>query len=647
MPERDAGDRTGATLGRGLAARATELLGALQAASRMLALRGRATERAEEKLREAEAKCRTLVEQLPLVTYIDELTPTATAIYVSPQVESLLGYSVRDWLDDPEFFAKLLHPGDRERILAQVDHCNKTAEPFRSEYRLIARDGRTVWVQDESLVVSDDNGRPLFTQGYLLDITDHKRAEEEQCWAEEQIRHQALHDGLTGLPNRALFHDRVGESIERARRDGEALAVLVMDIDRFKEVNDTLGHHSGDALLQELGGRLRSRVRACDTVARLGGDEFGFLLTEVGASDVVELVERVTPALTEPFTLQHLPLQIESSIGIALYPQDGATVDVLLQRADVAMYVAKRGGLGFAFYDSDEDDYTLSRLATVGDLSRALQQRELDLYFQPLVRLDSGVVTAAEALLRWRHPTRGIVPPDEFVPIAERTALIGPLTSYVLDGALRECAAWRRLGHDLTVAVNVSMRNLLDSAFPAEIEALLAKWGVPAQCLGLEITEHSVVDDRFRVKAVLERLSEMNLRIAIDDFGTGYSSLAHLRRLPIHVIKIDRSLVHALTIDGSDAAIIGSTIDLARKLGLDVVAEGVESRETYLALVQLGCDSAQGHYLSPPLPADQFTAWLGSEGSPEDDATDGDHGRPGMTILTLDRGPGLGARQLG
>jgi diguanylate cyclase (GGDEF)-like protein len=272
---------------------------------------------------------------------------------------------VQEWLDDPEFFAKLLHPDDRDRILTQVDHCNRTAEPFRAEYRLIARDGRTVWVQDESLVVCDENGRPLFTQGYLLDITDRKDAEEGRERAETKLRHQALHDGLTGLPNRSLFHDRVGQALELARRSGAPLAVLVMDLDRFKEINDTLGHLSGDALLRELGDRLQSCVRASDTVARLGGDEFGFLLTDVTRSEAALLVQRIQQAFAEPLTFQDLPLQIEASIGIALYPEHGATVDVLLQRADVAMYVAKRSGVGFAFYDAENDEHTLSRLTTV------------------------------------------------------------------------------------------------------------------------------------------------------------------------------------------------------------------------------------------------------------------------------------------
>lgn len=332
---------------------------------RVPAVQEHATERVEQRLREAEAKYRTLVEQLPLVTYIDELTPTATSIYASPQVESLLGYSVQEWLDDPEFFAKLLHPDDRDRVLTQVDHCNRTAEPFHAEYRLIARDGRTVWVQDESLVVCDENGRALFTQGYLLDITDRKEAEAGRERAEAKLRHQALHDGLTGLPNRTLFHDRVGHALELSRRTGASLAVLLMDLDCFKEINDTLGHLSGDALLRELGDRLQSCVRASDTVARLGGDEFGFLLVDVTRSEVTLFVERIQQAFAEPLTFQNLPLRIEASIGIALSPEHGGTGDVLLQRADVAMYVAKRSGLGFAFYDAESDEHTLSRLKMV------------------------------------------------------------------------------------------------------------------------------------------------------------------------------------------------------------------------------------------------------------------------------------------
>jgi diguanylate cyclase (GGDEF)-like protein/PAS domain S-box-containing protein len=698
----------------------------------------------EDRLREAEAKYRTLVEQVPVVTYIDALTASATSLYVSPQVESLLGYSVEEWLGDPEFFPKILHPGDHERILALVDHCNRTAEPFRAEYRLVHRDGQTVWVQDESLVVHDEDGRPLFTQGYMLDITERKESEQrlaaehgvarmlaeytllaeaaprvvrivcqalgweggalwlldreqdsllcdgrrlrrgeglagrvwdegEPIWtsglggsaggtyavpvllgttllgvlelsgrglrepdanlartlgviasqlaqfierkqSEDAVWHQVLHDGLTGLPNRRLFHDRVDQAIERARRTGASLSVLLMDLDRFREVNDTLGHHTGDALLRELGRRLHACVRRSDTFARLGGDEFGFLLTDAGARGARELVARIQRALAEPFTLQQLPLEVEASIGIAVFPDHGDSVDLLLQRADVAMYVAKRGGEGFAFYDRDEDEHTSMRLTMVGELRRALEERELVVHYQPQVELDTGLVTGVEALVRWQHPSRGLLLPDEFVPTAERTGLMAPLARYVIDEALRQRREWRRIGHELTVAVNVSMRNLLDAAFPADVAALLERRRAPASCLELEITEHTAVADRFRAKAVLERLGGMGLRVAIDDYGTGYSSLAFLRRLPLHEIKIDRSFVRTMTTDRDDAVIVRSTIDLARNLGLRVIAEGVETAEIYDALVELGCDSAQGHHLSPPVPAHELTAWLADRG---------------------------------
>jgi diguanylate cyclase (GGDEF)-like protein/PAS domain S-box-containing protein len=703
----------------------------------------------EEKLRAAEAKYRTLVEQLPLVTYIDALTPTATSLYASPQAERLLGYGLDEWLADPEFFAKILHPDDRDRVLAVVEKCNRTGQPFHAEYRLVARDGRTVWVQDESLIVFDDAGRPLFTQGYLLDITGRKESEQrlaaehgvarvlgeatdleeaaqrllevvctafgweagelwlldrtknvlrrvrmheggspalcdelacrrgeglagevwdrlEPVWrshggrpahgvpivfgrellgvfvfesqelsepderltrttaviagqvaqfierkqAETELWHQALHDGLTGLPNRTLFRDRVGQALSMAQRAGAPLAVMLMDLDRFKDVNDTLGHHSGDALLSELGRRLQNCVRSSDTVSRLGGDEFGFLLTDVSATEAVELVDRIHKALDEPFGLEELALRVGASFGVALFPDHGDSVEALLRRADVAMYVAKRGGSGFAFYDSSEDEHTLTRLAMVGELRRALDESELVLYYQPQVRLDSGAVTGVEALLRWNHPVHGLVLPDTFVPVAERAGLMKALTRYVLEEALRQRREWSRAGHVLDVAVNVSMSNLLDTAFPADIAALFERWEVPAASLELEITEHSVVGDRFRAGAVLERLSEMGIRLAIDDFGTGYSSLAYLRRLPLQKIKIDRSFVASMTTDRDDAVIVRSTIDLARNLGLHSVAEGVESREIYDALLELGCDAAQGDYISCPLPAAAFESWL-------------------------------------
>jgi diguanylate cyclase (GGDEF)-like protein/PAS domain S-box-containing protein len=703
--------------------------------------------RAEARRLAAAPKHRLLVEQLPLVTYVEAITPAGGSFYPSPQVEEMLGYPVRDWLSDPEFFAKILHADDQESVLALAEDCSRTGKAFTCEYRLVAHDGRVVWVQDERLPFDDEGGTPLFTHGYLLDITARKESEQrlaaehgvahvlgeaktldeaapeilrvvceafsweagglwlldrgadalrrstthgtpaaddeglaaevcawgEPAWRAEQpdvnayalpislggdllgvfvfrgrdlrepdenlartlgfvavqlaqfierkqveieLRHQALHDGLTDLPNRTLFNDRLGQALAVTRRSGAPLAVLLMDLDSFKEINDTLGHHSGDALLEDLGRRLEGCVRAGDTVARLGGDEFGFLLLDMSASGATEVVDRIRQALAEPFRLHGLTLQVEASIGIALFPDHGESADELLRRADVAMYVAKRSGAAFSFYDAADDEHTPIRLAMLGELRRALAQRELVLHYQPEIMLGSGAVRRVEALLRWDHPTRGLLLPSDFLIAAEKTGLMDTLTRYVVDEALRQRREWSLAGHDLDVAVNVSMRNLLDNALPDDVAELLERKGAPASCLEFEITEHTVVAERFRARAVLERLSELGLRVAIDDFGTSYSSLAYLRRLPLHTIKIDRSFVASMTRDPHDVLIVRSTVDLARSLGLDVVAQGVESEEIFEALSGLGCDAAQGNYLCGPLTGEELARWLDERGEP-------------------------------
>ncbi|HEV8687621.1 MAG TPA: EAL domain-containing protein [Gaiellaceae bacterium] len=424
----------------------------------------------------------------------------------------------------------------------------------------------------------------------------------------EDSRHQALHDALTGLPNRELFRDRVEQSIRDARRGNVGSAVLLMDLDRFKEVNDTLGHHCGDRLLVELAERLRDALRESDTLARLGGDEFAILLPNLPAPDaVVGAVERVTVALEQPFVLEGLPVAVEASIGIARYPDHGTDVDILLQRADVAMYVAKESHATYAVYDMTRDDYSPSRLTLIGELRRAMEERELVLHYQPKVDLRSGVATGAEALVRWQHPERGLLPPSEFIPFAQHTGLITPLTEYVLDAALRQCREWRDLGTPLGVAVNLSTRSLLDLTFPERVAELIDKWELDASSLELEITETMIMHDPVRALDVLSRLSQRGVRIAIDDFGTGYSSLAYLTSLPVDEIKIDRSFVTDMR---QSDAIVQSTIDLGRNLGLTVVAEGVETEEACAKLRALGCGEAQGFYLSRPLPPDAFVGWL-------------------------------------
>ncbi|MDQ3866020.1 MAG: EAL domain-containing protein [Actinomycetota bacterium] len=443
------------------------------------------------------------------------------------------------------------------------------------------------------------------------------QAEELRHQADELRRHanekeqQALHDALTGLPNRTLFHDRIGHAILAARRTQARVGVLIMDLDRFKEINDTLGHHCGDLFLKEFATRLSGSVRSSDTIARLGGDEFGLVFPEVtDVRAIQEVAEKLRQVVEQPFVLEGLPLGVEASMGLALYPDHGDDVETLLQRADVAMYVAKEARTGVEFYKSEKDGYSPERLTLVAELRRAIENRELTLHYQPKASLRTGSIESVEALVRWQHPERGLLPPDAFVPVAQHTGLIRPFTLYVLDEALKQCRAWHDEGLDLAVAVNLSMRNLLDAEFPATVGGLLAKWGVEARFLNLEMTEGTIMADPFRAMSVLRRLSDMGVRLAIDDFGTGYSSLAYLKRLTVNEIKIDRSFVMNMTNDENDAVIVRSTIDLGRNLGLEVVAEGVESQEAWAALEELGCDLAQGFYLSRPVPAEVLTSWL-------------------------------------
>ena len=419
--------------------------------------------------------------------------------------------------------------------------------------------------------------------------------------------HEALHDALTGLPNRTKFLRELQAVLDRAPSQ---CAVMIMDLDRFKEINDTLGHHAGDELLQQIGVRLQDAVGEAGTVARLGGDEFALLLPGAGERDTaIEAAARVREALHAPFRVGDANLELAGSTGIALSPEHGSDVVALLQHADVAMYEAKAGE-GIAVYEPSSDANSARRFAVTSALRRAIETGELYAYFQPKARLRDGVVIGVEALARWNHPTLGTIGPDEFIPIAEQTGLIPLLTDQILDAAL---ALWRRAhdeGHDLHVAVNLSVRSLLDSALPDHVADRLAAYGVPADGLTLEITESSIMGDPIRAQAVLDRLAALGTRIAIDDFGTGYSSLGYLHRLPADEVKIDKSFVMSMTTDMGSEAIVRSIISLGRSLRLDVVAEGIENVRTWEALREMDCDVAQRFYLSPPLSADGLLAFL-------------------------------------
>ena len=423
---------------------------------------------------------------------------------------------------------------------------------------------------------------------------------------------QALSDALTGLPNRTLFNDLLEKALADCPRN-KRVGVLLMDLDRFKEINDSLGHFNGDRVIERVGERLKIIVREGDTVARLGGDEFAMLLPNISDAEAATVAaKRVHKTLEEPFTAGGLALRVESSIGIALYPDHGDKAGKLMRAADVAMYASKKGHTGHAIYSPDQQHYSPARLGLVAQLDRAMAQSELVLHYQPKARFDNGAVDGAEALVRWQHPERGLLPPDEFIPVTEHTSMIRPVTIYLLEQALEQGMLWRRNGINLRLAVNLSPQILLDLELPREIEQMLNRVGAPADSLELEVTESAIIYDPRRAQIVLDGLSRMGLRIAIDDFGTGYSSLVSLKNLPVSTIKIDKSFVMAMNEDNNDAAIVKSTIQLGHNLGLEVVAEGVETPTAWARLAEMGCDVAQGFYLSRPLEGARFMSWLGA-----------------------------------
>ena len=425
--------------------------------------------------------------------------------------------------------------------------------------------------------------------------------------------HQALSDALTGLPNRTMFHDLVQRTILGAQRKKKLVAVMLMDLDRFKEVNDTLGHHNGDLLLQRIAQRLQGVLRDGETIARLGGDEFAVLIPDVADRQAcVHVAKRLLKTLEEPVVVGGLALQCEGSIGIALYPEHGKQVEAIMRAADVAMYVTKEQRSGHEFYDAalHEHRHDAGRLALVGELRRAMDEAELVLHYQPKVDLQTGKVKGVEALARWNHPERGLLSPDEFIPLAERSNLLRPMTVYLLDTALRQCNAWRARGLDISIAVNLSMQNLLDLRLPNDVARLLTSWRLPPGSLELEITESTIMSDQRRAMSILTRLNKMGVTLSIDDFGTGYSSLAYLQELPVSAVKIDKSFVLTMDSDPGNATIVQSTIDLGHNLGLKVIAEGVETERIYGDLAKMGCDYAQGFFLSKPLSPQKMSVWL-------------------------------------
>ena len=431
---------------------------------------------------------------------------------------------------------------------------------------------------------------------------------------ERQAMHEATHDALTDLPNRILLRDRLEQSLLAATRGNHLVGLLILDVDSFKEINDVMGHDSGDLLLKHISVRLRELVRSTDTLSRLGGDEFAIVLSVVNnEKDVHEVCNKIQEAFSAPFQLNNMDLEVNASVGAAIFPKHGKDADSLLQKADIAMYVAKDEKRHFHIYDTHTDKSSSKRLSLLSQMRQAIINDEMELYYQPKVEACQHNVVGAEALIRWMHPDHGIVPPDEFIQLAEQSGLIINLTHWVIRKSAIQIENWRKRGIQLSVSVNLSPSSLLDTEFPDFMSGLLANHRLSRDALILEITETTLARDPELALNVLSRLQNLGLQISIDDFGTGYSSLAYMKNIPATELKIDRAFVEYMLEDESDMAIVKSTIDLAHNLRMKVVAEGVEKKDVASKLCELGCDVLQGYFFSRPLPLSDFEDWLNND----------------------------------
>lgn len=428
---------------------------------------------------------------------------------------------------------------------------------------------------------------------------------------EYKAAHDATHDTVTDLPNRVLLLDRLEQAIQLARRQEALLALLFLDIDNFQEINDTLGHYSGDRLLKQIVSRLQGVVRKSDTLARIGGHEFAILLQEVAENtNINHIIGKIQKTFIESFSIEKLALEIQFSIGIAVFPEHGKDVDTIMQRANVALYAAKHDSKKYAIYSSQLDKHNPHRLTMMGELRQAIENDELVLHFQPKISLHTHSIIGVEALVRWDHPKHGFMPPDDFIPMAERTGLIKPLSIWVLNHALGQAEKWHSQNLKLSIAINLSPTTFLDTELPNLVIGLLSLYDIPADFVIFEITESSMIKDPDLALEIMNRLTDKGIKISIDDFGTGYSSLAYLKNLPASEVKIDKSFVMDMLKNNNDTVIVKSIIDLGHNLSLNVVAEGVEDKETGVRLKALGCDVLQGYYFSKPLSNDDFLNWL-------------------------------------
>jgi diguanylate cyclase (GGDEF)-like protein/PAS domain S-box-containing protein len=549
--------------------------------------------RAEEALRASEERYALAMEAAEEGLWDWDLA--TNSVHFSPGWKSMLGLT--EVREAPEEWLGRVHPEDAERVKAELaQHLGGLGRPLESEYRMRHEDGSHRWVLSRGIVVRDDQGNAVRSVGSHTDVSGRKRAEEE-------LVQRAFYDPLTGLPNKALFMDRLGRTAERSRRRPHFFAVLFLDLDGFKLINDSLGHTRGDELLALAARRVESCVRPGDTVARLGGDEFAILLEDLdSAVDATRVAERIEHELSTPFWLDDHEVCAGASIGIALSAPHYERAEELLRDADTAMYRAKSlGGGSHQVFDLAMHAQAMARLEMEADLRRALERGEFLIHYQPIVSAENGEVRCLEALLRWQHPQRGLVLPEEFISVAEETGIIVPIGHRVLRTACVQAKGWQRGGRrPLAVAVNISARQFQQAELVASVEKILQETGLDPPLLDLEITEGIVMDDLAASVATLERLKGLGVRLSIDDFGTGYSSLSYLKRFPIDTLKIDRSFVKNLTTSASDAAIAVAVINLGHDLMLKIVAEGVETREQLEFLRSHGCDEVQGHMFGAP-----------------------------------------------
>jgi diguanylate cyclase (GGDEF)-like protein/PAS domain S-box-containing protein len=562
---------------------------------------------ADTRLAAAHKRYRDLIESLPVVVYEADFGADGAWSYVSPKIEGLLGFKVSEWLADPNLWFQRIHLEDRDLVLAQERalRMKKHGERVVSEYRMFTRSGDTVWVRDEGVVAPADGDHPAQMRGVIVDITERKELE-------AKLSHHAFYDILTGLPNRALFMDRLEHVYARSARSGHGLtAVLFLDIDDFKFVNDTLGHAAGDSLLAEIGSRLTGVIRPVDTAARFGGDEFTILLEDVpGADEALHVAARLAEAIAEPIHIGERDVSVTASVGIGVSSDESIRAYDLVSQADIAMYRAKENGKARAeLFDAAMGADAWQRLDLQRDLRHALERGELTVMYQPVIDLKSGDLTQVEALVRWRHPQRGLLLPTEFIPFAESTGFVGQIDRFVLGEACRQLASWRKshsAAESLGIAVNLSPREFRNADIADDVARVLEESGLPATCLTLEITESASLVNSGALTAIIGRLSDMGVQLVIDDFGVGYSGLDHFKRFKVHGLKIDRSFVAGVANDQEDSAIVTAALAFGRALGLSVVAEGIETQAQLNMLKSMGCERGQGFLISEAVPALQI-----------------------------------------